>query len=134
MAYKRKQRILKIIRNSVLTGKAVWVSHRRSYQTEWKAYKQACLKEINRMRQWANIINRRKRNVASLLGKLTESLPILGDMPPVVRDAAKSITLMASNEPSKHSDFYDHLQEEKRRKRNARKRQERWQKKYGNKN
>ena len=43
MGYKRKQRILRIIRRSALTGKAVWLSHQRSYQTEWTAYKRACL-------------------------------------------------------------------------------------------
>ena len=134
MAYKRKQRILRVIRHSALTGKAVWVSHRRSYQTEWKAYKTACLKEVNRMRQWAHTVNRRRRNIVRLLGELTASLPILGDIPQEQRTAARVLTHLADNEPPKQSDFYDHICEEKRQKRNAKRRLKRWQEKYGNKN
>lgn len=134
MGRKRKPRILRIIRRSALTGKAVWLSHQRSYQTEWTAYKRACLKEINRMRQWANTVNRRRRNIQRLLTELTASLPILGDIPPEQRMAAKVLTQMAANEPPKQSDFYDHICEEKRLKRNAKRRMKRWQEKYGSKN
>ena len=131
MSYNRKKRILTVIRKSVLTGKAVWVSHSRSYQAEWKAYRIACNKEVNRMRQWGNIVNRRRRNIMRLLSDLTEGLPILGDMPPEQRAAAMVLRQMADMEPEKQSDFYDHLHEEKRQKRNAKRRLQRWQEKYG---
>ena len=134
MAYKRKKRILKVIRKSALTGKAVWVGHARTYKNEWENYKAACRKEVNRMRQWAHTVNRRKRNVMRLLGKLTEGLPIIGDIPPELRAAAKSITQIADDEPPKHSDFYDHIKEESRQRNNARRREKAWQQKYGSKN
>lgn len=131
---KPKRKILKIIRKSALTGRAVWVSHVRNYRTEYYAYKWACQKEVNRMRQWAHTMNRRRRNITRLLTELTASLPIIGDIPPEQRSAAKILTQMADKEPPKQSDFYDHICEEKRQKRNAKKRQKRWQEKYGNGN
>lgn len=130
---KRKKRILRVIRKSTLTGKAVWVGHIRTYKTEWKAYRTACIKEINRMRQWAHTVNRRKRNVVRLLGELTACLPIIGDIPDEQRAAAKALTLIADNEPPKQSDFYEHIREEKRQRHNAHRREKRWQEKYMNK-
>lgn len=131
---KRKQRVLKIIRKSVLTGKAVWVSHERSYMAEWAAYRNACKMEIERMRQWGNVVNRRRRNIMQLLTRLTASLPILGDIPPEKREAARFIQQLADKEPSKQSDFYDHICEERRLKRNAKRREKRWKEKYGGQN
>ena len=130
---KPKRKILKIIRKSALTGRAVWVSHVRNYRAEYYAYKRACHKEANRMRQWAYVVNRRKRNVMRLLSTLTERLPILGDIPQELRSAAKVMTKIAADGPPKQSDFYDHICEERRQRKNARKRERRWQEKYGNK-
>ena len=128
---KRKKRMLKVIRKSALTGKAVWVGHKRSYQTEWRAYKRACCKEVNRMRQWAHTVNRRRKNILRFLGKLTDSLPIPSDIPEEQRSAAKSITQIADADPAKQSDFYDHICEERRQRENAKKREKRWQEKHG---
>lgn len=114
MAYKRKKRILKVIRKSLLTGQAVWVSHKRTYIDEWKAYKLACNKEINRMCGWDYVMARRKKNILGLLNELTANMPILGDIKKEQREAAKTLTQMADNEPSKQSDFYDHIKEEER--------------------
>lgn len=131
MTYIRKKRVLGIIRRSALTGRAVWVSHRRIYQAEWEAYKRACLQEINRMRQWVNTVNRRRRNVTRLISELTDRIPILGDVPQDKREAAKILTQLADKEPVKQSDFYEHICEEKRQRRNASRRTRRWQEKYG---
>jgi hypothetical protein len=129
-----KHRILKTIRKSALTGKAVWVGHKRSYDTEWRAYKRACHKEYQRMRGWGYAMVRRRKNIMRFLTKLTDSLPILGDIPKEKREAAKSITLIADNDPPKQSDFYDHICEERRQRKNAKEREKRWQEKYGQKN
>lgn len=131
---KRKKRPLKVILKSALTGKAVWVSHDRTYKTEWEAYKKACRKEITRMRSWGYMVARRKNNILHFLAKLTESLPILGDIPKEKRDAAKALTQLADTEPLKQSDFYDHIREERRQRENAKKREKRWQEKYGKQN
>lgn len=131
--YKHKKRIMKVIRKSALTGKAVWIGIERTYNTEWKAYKRACRKEITRMRGWGYVVARRKNNVLRLLNELTARLPILGDIPQDQREAAKALTKMADYEPSKQSDFYDHICEERRQRENARRREKRWKEKYGNK-
>ena len=129
-----KRRIIKTIRKSALTGKAVWLSHERTYKTGWKAYRFACHKEAMRINHWACTVARRRKNITRLFAKLTESLPILGDIPREQREAAKAIMQMADNEPPKQSDFYDHICEERRLRKNARAREREWQKKYGNKN
>ncbi len=131
MGYKRKQRILRIIRRSALTGKAVWVEHTRTYKNEWDSYKYACRKEFVRMNQWTRTVARRRKNILLFLGKLTERLPIIGDIPHDKRDAAKVITQISDTEPAKQSDFYEHIQEEKRQKRNASRRMKRWREKTG---
>lgn len=131
---KRKKRVLSVIRKSVLTGNAVWVGHLRSYKAEWKAYRTACMKESCRMRQWANTVERRRRNILRLLGELTAGLPILGDIPEEKRAAAKALAMMAESKPPKQSDFYDHIKAEKRQRYNARRREKRRQEKHLNKN
>ena len=131
---KPKRKILKIIRKSALNGRAVWVNHVRNYRAEYYAYKRACHKESMRINHWAYAVARRRKNIQRFLGKLTENLPILGDIPQEVREAAKKITLMADNEPPKQSDFYDHICEERRQRKNAREREKRWQEKYGKQN
>lgn len=133
MAYKRKKRILKVIRKSALTGRAVWVDRGRTYKSVWENYKNACKKEFVRMNQWTRIVARRKKNVTQFLDRLTEHLPILGDIPQNKRDAARSITLIVNGELSRQSDFYEHVREERRLQENARLREKRWRKKYGKK-
>lgn len=128
---KQKRKILKVIRKSVLTGKAVWAYHKLCSKPEYMAYRTACDKEINIMRQWGNIANRRRKNIMHMLHKLTANLPLLGDIGQEKREAAKMLMNMADKEPPKKSDFYDHIQEEKRQRRNAKKRLKRWQEKYG---
>ena len=134
MATRQKRKILRIIRYSALTGTAVWVSPERSYHAEYYAYKRACRTEAMRINHWACTVARRRKNITRLFAKLTESLPILGDIPREQREAAKAIMQMADNEPPKQSDFYDHICEERRLRKNARAREREWQKKYGSKN
>lgn len=133
MAYKRKKRAMKVLRKSLLTGKAVWIGIERTYNAEWKAYKRACRKEITRMRGWGYVVARRKKNILNLLSELTARLPIIGNISKEQRAAAKALTQLADNEPPKQSDFYDHIHEEKRQHYNAQRREKRWQEKYGNK-
>lgn len=122
---------MKVLRRSLLTGNAVWIGHERSYKAEWEAYKTACLNEINRMRQWPSMMKRRKRNILRLISEVSAKLPILGEIPPEKREALKVLAQVAENEPPRQSDFYDHIKEEKRQKRNARIRDKRWKEKYG---
>ena len=134
MAAKVKEKVMKILRRSCITGNAVWIGPERSRSAEWEAYRKACNKEIERMRQWPQAMARRKKNIMQLINTLTAKLPKDGDISKEQRDALKVLTKMVEKEPSKQSDFYDHIQEEKRQKRNARRREKRWQEKYGNKN
>ena len=129
----KKYRIIKGIRRSCITGKAVCFSYYDRRKSEWEAYKRACKREVERMRQWSNVVSRRQKNILKLLNELTANLPIIGDVPPEKREAARFLAQMAASEPPKQSDFYDHICEEKRQKRNARRREKRWQEKYGNK-
>lgn len=129
-----KKRMMMVLHRSALTGKVVWMHHDMTYDARYKAYKRACMREINRMRQWTALVNRRRRNVTRLLSELTSHLPILGDIPKEQREAAKVITQLADKGLEKQSDFYEHIREEKRQRENARKREKRWQEKYGRQN
>ena len=132
--YKRKKRIMKVLRKSVLTGKAVWIGHERSYKAEYMAYRRACRNEITRMRGWCYVVARRRNNILHLLQELTAHLPILGDIPPEQQEAARFLMQLANTEPPKQSEFYDHIREERRRREKARTRERRWKEKYGAKN
>jgi hypothetical protein len=127
---KPKKRILKVIRKSLLTGKAIWVGVERTYNAEWKAYKRACQKESLRMNLWSRTMARRKKNILFLLNELTARLPILGDITKEQREAVKFLTQMAEKEPPKQSDFFDHIQEERRQRYNAFRRERRWKEKH----
>lgn len=111
---KPKRRILKVIRKSVLTGRAVWVSHNRTYRACRLGYKAACKHEAMRIRLWGRAINSRKKNVLRLLGDLTADLPIIGDVVQEKRDAAKALNEIADGEPVCDKNFYEHVMEEKR--------------------
>lgn len=118
MGYKRKKQMMKVIKRSVLTGKAIWIGHRRTYHAEWIAYMRACEKEMRRMRQWTTTVRQRKENVMRLLGELTARLQNRrhGDMPQELREATRTLTRLSEETPPRQSDFYDHICEERRRK------------------
>ena len=130
---KRKLRTLRIIRKSIITGRAIWVSHNRSYNAEWIAYKNVCKQEMYRIRWWGRTLNYRRQNIMRLLNNLTVNLPILGDISANMREAARVISVMANSDPPCDNCFYNHIKEEVRQKRNARRRNKRWQQKYENK-
>ena len=115
MATKRKQRKLSHIRYSCITGKAVWLSHSLPYKSLWKAYTGACRHEVERVRQWGQTMSRRKANIQRLLSACTDGLSVAGELPPEKKAAARQLHLMAEHQPECYRMFYDHIQEERRR-------------------
>ncbi len=113
---KRKERVIRIIRRSCLTGKVVWIRHHMSYKAEWAAYRRACQREIERVQGWCAISARRKANIQKLLDELTASMPIDSELSPEKKDAARRIAAIANTPLRCHRDFYDHIMEERRRK------------------
>lgn len=106
---RRKPNIIKIIRKSCLTGKAVWVSHERAYLAEWKAYKNACRQEINRVKSWSRTIGRRKSNILAMLNDLTANIPIVGNIPARKKDSARLLRLLAETQHECYKGFYHHI-------------------------
>lgn len=114
MATKRKQRKLTFIQYSCITGKAVWLCHTLPYKSRWKAYKTACLHEVERVRNWGQTMAVRKANILRLLSDCTAHLPVSGELPPEKKAAARQLHQIAEQQPECYRMFYDHILEERR--------------------
>lgn len=111
---KQKQRIMRVIRKSCLTGRAIWIGHKRSHEGEWKAYKRAARREIERIRNWGNVMERRKANVKRMLSSITANIPLRGNLTMEKKKAARELNTIADKTPSPDNGFYNHLIEELR--------------------
>lgn len=112
---KPKQKIFRTIKKSCITGNAVWLGTSMTRDTTRRAYKRACQREIERMKQWNSIVERRRESILRFLNGLLASMPIIGELPPEKKAAAKVLTKIADTPPPLYRDFYDHIIEERRR-------------------
>ena len=115
MRYKRPAST--IIRRSCLTGQVVWVYRGPSEEAGRKAYMRACRREVQRVRRWANTVARRMAAVTGLLSRCRASLPDAEALTPRQAEAARTLQAVAKADVPCHRDFYDHIIEERRRRR-----------------
>jgi hypothetical protein len=113
---KRKEKIIRSIRKSCITGKAVWLNHNMTYMGEWIAYRRACQREIELVKKYPKLMEQRRANIMKLLSDLLASLPAIGELPPEKKAAAKALMKIADSPPPCYKDFYNHIMEERRRK------------------
>lgn len=111
--------LVTIVRRSCLTGKAVWVHCGMSRHAAHQAYYDACRKEMERVRQWPETIERRRANIGRLLAALTAAIPFGVTMTAEQEAAARLLHDIEQRPPACHRDFYDHIVEERRRRRQA---------------
>lgn len=107
-----------VIKRSLLTGKIVWVYRGTSYEGARKAYWRACKKEVRRVRQWSQLMLKRKKSLLRLIthsDSSSVSSSTLRKMSPRQRKLAREIIKMAETPPPMCRDFYDHIMEEYRR-------------------
>lgn len=118
---KKKNKPLRVIRKSCVTGKAVWVSHRTEYRAVWRSYKTACKCEIERTKNLAEMAARLKGGVLKFLNDCLAHLPIDVPMTTEQQAAARQMLYMAEYNPYTKSEFYEHIVEERRRREEDRK-------------
>ena len=116
---KKKLHNITVILRSCLTGKVVWIYQGPSKDAARKAYKRACDRELERVRNWGQTAAARKGAILSLLARLTEPLSVTGPMTPEQQAAARRIASIAEKGMPCHTEFYDHIVESRRRRTDA---------------
>ena len=106
------------IRHSCITGKAVWIYRGASKRASWEAYRRARLREIERMRNWSKYAARRKENIRRMLNECLADKPFTDTLPDEQKTAARQLIAISKECGSCNSDFYNHIMEERRRKKN----------------
>ena len=105
-----------VIRRSCLTGEVVWIYSGPSKSAAWVAYKRACQREVERVRQWCDTVARRKKNILGILNECMAGIPMTDDLPPGKKEAARQLLALSRQNVACHRSFYDHIMEERRRK------------------
>ena len=112
---KKKNKPLRVIRKSCITGKAVWVSHCTNYPAVWLAYMTACKREVERVKNLGEKVAHRKANILKFLNDCLAGLPIEAALTSVQKTAARQLLSMADSNSFAKSEFYEHIMEERRR-------------------
>ncbi len=102
-----------VIRKSCVTGKAVWIYRGPSRHAAWKAYRRACVREIERMRNWSQSVAQRKDNIRRMLSDCMADKTFTDKLPDEQKAAARQL-IAISKESVCVSDFYNHIMEERR--------------------
>ena len=115
---KKKPAYVKII-YSCVTGAPVWIHFGKS-ENAWRfAYRRACKKEVRRVRMWSKHVARRAANVAKLLSRCTESIPIDAELTSEQKTAESRLKAVQKRCDVGNREFYDHIIEEARRRNDA---------------
>lgn len=116
---KREKKHITIV-YSCLTGVPVWVYFGPTEKPRM-AYWRACKAEIELHRRWPEIVAERRDFIMGILNKCLQNQPMMSDLPPEKKKAAKRLLAMANEPQPFYSEFYDHIMEERRRKEEDRK-------------
>ena len=111
---KKKPKVT-IIRRSCLTGIPVWVYRGPSENAARQKYWRACKKEIERFRNWPELMRQRRAAIQRYLDTLLASIPITQQLTPEQKAAVRQIQAYAKDEPPRETEFYKHIMEERRR-------------------
>lgn len=101
-------------RRSCLTNKIVWICHAPTKGAARLAYWRACKRELERVKHWSNTVARRCANIARFRSDCTAEIPITAEFTPEQVSAARQLQSIEKHESEYHSDFYDHIIEERR--------------------
>lgn len=112
--------LITVIRRSCLTGNAVWVYRGPSANAARMKYWRAANKEVERVRNWSSHVSVRTANIIRLQTECMNQLPINAEIPPSKSAAAKRLQAMAKLKESCYLEFFNHIMEERRRKKKDR--------------
>lgn len=107
-----------VIRRSCITGNAVWIYRGPSLKAAREAYRRACKKEVERVRNWPQIAQQRREDLMNFLTKCMAKLP-LAELTPEQKECARRIKACEKELTYCHMEFYDHIIEEARRRNEA---------------
>ena len=116
---KQRAHLVTVIRDSCITGMAVWVYRGPSKSAACEAYRRACKAEMERMRKWGSVVARRKLNILRMLSDCVSGVPVTDMLQPQQKSAARYLLSLANKSMKYDSSFYDHIQEERLRKNKA---------------
>lgn len=115
----KRKGLVTIIRRSCLTGNAVWVYRGPSEHAASMAYRRACKKEIERVRNWPQIVKKRAEQVSRILNEALADIPLNVSLTPRQKESVRQLKAIQNHVPECHREFYDHIMEEARRKNEA---------------
>ena len=109
-----------VIIRSCLTDKPVWVYQGASKEGARIAYWRACKREIERVRRWPEYMSKRATAVTRLLSSCMDKMSLEMSLTMEQKDAARCLQKLCKNGLQCHREFYDHIVEERRRRKEAR--------------
>ena len=113
--YKRREPRFKKIVRSCITGNVVWIYRGASEAESRKAYWRACRAEVERMKTWPQKVAECRARVKQLLDNCIAALPINAELTKQQKDAIRYLQSVIREPVPCHSEFYDHIVEEARR-------------------
>lgn len=117
---RHQDNLITVIRRSCLTGNAVWLYRGPSANAARMKYWRAANKEVERVRNWSSHVSVRTANIIRLQTECMNQLPINAEIPPSKSAAAKRLQAMAKLKESCYLEFFNHIMEERRRKKKDR--------------
>lgn len=115
----KRNRPVIVIRRSCLTGKVVWIYKGSSKGAAYTAYCRACKREVERMRRWGETTAERRANILRVLNDFLADIPLNAKLSPEQKAAVKKLQQLSKEDIACHREFYEHIMEERRRRREA---------------
>lgn len=109
-----------VIRKSCLNGKIVWVWRGKSRHSARTAYYRACKQEVERVRHWGETAAQRRRNLLRTLTECMADMALTDEMAPEQIAMANIVKRLSEEDFACHTEFYEHIMEERRRRKAAR--------------
>ncbi len=116
-----KNRSFTVILRSCLTDKVVWIYRGPSKEAARKAYWRACRKELERVRNWGERMAWRTAGIKRLLSACLDDKPAGAELTPDQQAAAKELQSISKKGEECHREFYNHIIEERRRRKEDKK-------------
>lgn len=96
------------IRRSCLTGEVVWLYFGASRNAARVKYHKACLFEIERMKKWPEISDKRRANIKGLLSECQAEMPINATLTNQQKQAVMELRRICGDFVCDKA-FYDHI-------------------------
>ena len=107
------------VRRSCINGKVVWMARCKSRKAADVSYCRAVKAELQRKSHLPRLDKQRRHNILAMLNEYLDYIPITQALTPEQVAASKYIRALSAEEIATHSEFYDHIIEEKRRRQEA---------------